>query len=180
MFVCAGKTENFSFAQSIGIGLVESAINLGKICSYESINSLIFLGTAGSYTQKINLLDIYFSSKGTQLEYSYIFEQSYTPIDNHIELQIQNVSYETNFIVNSSNYIHTDDDFAKKMSGAGIFLENMEFYSVLKIAQIFGIECYGIFCVSNYCNKNAHSDFLKNHQEAKNRLESFVRKNYLL
>lgn len=180
MFVCAGKTEGFSFAKSIGIGLVESAINLGKICSYRPITSLIFLGTAGSYTQKINLLDICFSSKATQIEYSYILEQSYTPIDNHIELEIQNVSHETNFTVNSSNYIHTSDDFAKKISKADIFLENMEFYSVLKTAQIFNIESYGIFCVSNYCNENAHLDFLKNHQKAKNKLEEFVRKNYSL
>ena len=33
MIVCAGSVESFKFAVSIGIGLVESAINLTKILS---------------------------------------------------------------------------------------------------------------------------------------------------
>ncbi|PAF52435.1 purine-nucleoside phosphorylase [Helicobacter sp. 13S00477-4] len=181
MFICAGKTENFNFAKSVGIGLIESAINLSKICSYDFIDSLIFIGTAGSYDTQNKILDIYISTQSTQIEASYTNQQSYTPIDNQIQSEPKNVPCETkNLIVNSSNYIHTNTDFSKKMLTAGIMLENMEFFSVMKTAQSFNIECYGIFCITNYCNPNAHQDFLTNHQKAKEKLESFVRKNYIL
>ena len=50
----------------------------------------------------------------------------------------------------------------------------MEFFSVMEVAQHFGIGCLGIFCVSNYCNANAHRDFLDNHTRVKERLESLA------
>ncbi|PAF43002.1 purine-nucleoside phosphorylase [Helicobacter sp. 11S03491-1] len=180
MFICAGNIENFSFAKPIGIGLIESAINLSKICSYECVNHLIFVGTAGAYTYKIKPFEIYRSTKATQIEMSYVQQNSYSAIDNQIEIATQKVSRETNIAVNSSNYIHTDMEFSNKMVQAGIFLENMEFFSILKTAQMFDIECYGIFCVTNYCDANAHEDFLKNHQKAKIKLEKFIRENYTL
>ncbi|PAF49473.1 purine-nucleoside phosphorylase [Helicobacter sp. 12S02232-10] len=181
MFICAGKSESFSFAKSIGIGLVESALNLSKICSYEFVDSLIFIGSAGSYNPQIPLFEIFSSTCATQIEASYVYHQSYTPIDNQIKTESQKVPRETKkSIVNSSNYIHTNSDFSKKMLDAGIMLENMEFFSVLKVAQDFDIECCGIFCVTNYCNENAHQDFLSNHQKAKEILETYIRKNYFL
>ncbi|PAF44797.1 purine-nucleoside phosphorylase [Helicobacter sp. 11S02596-1] len=176
MFVCAGKSESFSFAQPIGIGLVASAMNLGKICSFQPIDSLVFLGTAGAYDPEIQVFDIFVSTCATQIEASYTTHQSYTPIDNHIQSESANVPRETKkIIVNSSNYIHTDPDFAKKMLRAGIALENMEFFSVLQVAQHFGIPCCGIFCVTNHCNENAHRDFLSHHDQAKEILETYTR-----
>lgn len=80
-------------------------------------------------------------------------------------------------IVNSSNYITTDEDSANQMARAGIALENMEFYAVMKVAQNFGVSAMGVFCITNYCDKNAHNDFLANHSEAKRRLEHFIMQN---
>ena len=37
----------------------------------------------------------------------------------------------------------------------------MEFFSVLKTAKEFNIPVKGIFVVTNYCNKNAHSEYIK-------------------
>lgn len=194
MFICA-RGENFSFAKDIGVGLVESSIELTALILRENPQYLIFIGSAGAYDKSVNLLDIFVSNSATQIESSFSKDESYTPLDNKIEI----VSYETlqnkskdlrsnpninlktildshNFaIVNSSNYICTDEIFARKMSSAGIILENMEFFAILKVADYFKIPALGIFCVTNYCDKNAHSDFLANHKKARDLLESNAR-----
>ncbi|PAF53769.1 hypothetical protein BKH42_04565 [Helicobacter sp. 13S00482-2] len=181
MFVCAGKIESFSFAKSIGIGMIESAINLSRICSREIIDNIIFIGSAGSYSYDIQPFEICLSTKATQIEMSYLNSNAYTPIDNQIEIDFEDVPRGTkNVVVNSSNYINTNLEVSQKISKAGIVLENMEFFSVLKVAQAFDIKCYGIFCITNYCDKNAHQDFIQNHQKAKIILEDFIRKNYTL
>ena len=59
----------------------------------------------------------------------------------------------------------------------GYFLENMEFFSVLKVAQIFKIPAYGIFVATNFCDENAHADFIKNHVKAKELLTKYVKEN---
>ena len=179
MFVCA-RGENIGFAKETGIGIVESSIELTSLVLRDNPKFLIFIGSAGAYDKSVNLLDIFVSNSATQIESSFSKDESYTPLDNKIEI----VSYETlqnkgkdsstnpninlnsilnsqKFaIVNSSNYICTDEIFARKMSSAGIVLENMEFFAILKVADYFKIPALGIFCVTNYCDKNAHSDFL--------------------
>lgn len=196
MFICA-RGENFSFAKDIGVGLVESAIELTALILRENPQFLIFIGSAGAYDKSVNLFDIFISNSATQIESSFSKDESYTPLDNKIEI----VSYETlqnqradsnkdssvnlnaildsqkfpRAIINSSNYICTDEIFAEKMTRAGIMLENMEFFAVLKTADYFKIPALGIFCVTNYCDKNAHNDFLANHKEAQRLLESNAR-----
>ena len=173
MFVCASG-EKFSFAREIGIGLVDSAMILSSVVLKENPKELIFIGSAGSYDKNIKIFDIFKSANAMQIETSFITHNSYTPIFNKIE----NVSYETNIIVNSSNYITTDENLSNQLLKAGIKLENMEFFSILRVAQYFEIPAFGIFCVTNYCDKNAHSDFINNHAMAKKYLESYVREHY--
>lgn len=205
MFICA-RGENFGFAREIGVGLVESASLLTSIVLKENPQCLIFVGSAGSYDESVCLLDIFISSSATQIEYSFTQNKSYTPIDNKIEivsyetLNNQAINHSKNriadsenrinitailnaqkfprAIVNSSNYICTDLYYAKQMKNAGILLENMEFFSVLKVADCFKIPSFGIFCVTNYCDKNAHNDFLANHKNAQKALESNARQIY--
>ena len=50
----------------------------------------------------------------------------------------------------------------------------MEFYAVVKVAQKFNIPVRGIFIVTNYCNKNAHKEFLQNHKEAMQKLTEYI------
>ena len=54
LLVCAGKSESFEFAQSIGIGLIEAAITLTNILTKKALEDdlpkqIIFVGTAGIY-----------------------------------------------------------------------------------------------------------------------------------
>lgn len=188
MFICAGDSEQFAFAKSIGIGLVSSAIGLTRICLQYAPKELIFLGSAGCYNDKLSILSMAYSYSATQIELSFLDEHAYTPIYNSIKLeQNKNVSHETflknlhykvknlpQVVVNSSNYITNTDKYNAMMNHANITLENMEFFSVLRVAQYFEIPCIGIFCVSNFVSKNSHEEFIKNHTIVKAKLHDFV------
>lgn len=166
MIVCAGKNESFDFAKSIGIGVTQSAINLTKILMQNSYEEIIFVGTAGIYGgAKIG--EIYESKSASNLEISFINNQSYSPILGEIH---PNVSCET-IKVNSSNFITTDDKISAKFYEFGFVLENMEFFSVAEVAKSFNLPFLGIFYTTNFCNKKAHEDFIKNHKIAKISLE---------
>ena len=56
----------------------------------------------------------------------------------------------------------------------------MEFFAVLKVAQKFQIPAYGIFCATNFCDSNAHADFLKNHAAAKENLTKYLKTKALI
>lgn len=190
MFICAGESEQFIFAKNIGIGLISSAINLTKLCLQYLPKELIFIGSAGCYSADWNIGDMAYSSCATQIELSFLDDNTYTPIDNSIKLNLLvNVSHETltsgwyyalkkipQVIVNSSNYITKTNIYNNMMCCAGITLENMEFFSVLKVAQYFQIPCIGIFCVSNYIGPQSHDEFIKNHESVKAKLHDFITK----
>ncbi len=171
MIVCAGDIEQFTFAKSIGIGLVNVAMNLTELCLKENPKSLIFVGTAGSYGEK-NIFDIIESTVAVNIENSFFSNSSYTPLNSKVE-SLENVSRET--LVNSSNYITTDKTLGKHYLNQNIHLENMEFFAVMKVAQKFNIPVKGIFIVTNYCDENAHNSFMENRKEAMCRLSVYVK-----
>ena len=171
MIICAGKSEQFDFAIPVGIGLVEVAMNLTKLCLSQKPEFLFFVGTAGSYGEK-KIFDIVESKTAVNIENGFFNAGAYTPLDNMISTA-EDVSRET--IVNSSNYITTDNTLAKYYLDKNIQIENMEYFAVLKVAESFGIPAAGVFIVTNYCNENAHKDFLDNHKEAMARLTTYIR-----
>ena len=176
MVVCAGRGEEFSFAQVIGVGLVESAINLTRICLTQKVDEIIFVGSAGAYDKRVRVLDVFCATQATQIESASLTHNAYTPITPRIESPkpvFCNVSYET-MLVNSSNYITTDSVVARKFVEQGLGLENMEFFAVVEVARHFGIGCLGIFCVSNHCDSNAHREFLRNREAVRERIESLA------
>ena len=54
-------------------------------------------------------------------------------------------------------------------------MENMEFFAVTNVAKAFKTRSRGIFCATNFCNENAHADFMKNHENAKKELEIYLK-----
>ena len=171
MFVCAGDSEQFDFAMPIGIGIVDAAIRLTRLCLEHPPKSLTFVGTAGSYGRK-NIFEIVESHTATNIENGFFDGKTYTPIDN-VASTVEDVSRET--FVNSSNYITTDVASAERYLEENIELENMEFYAVLKVAKELGITANGVFIVTNFCNADAHKDFVANHEEAKRLLREYIR-----
>ena len=171
MILCAGKSEQFDFAIPVGIGMMDVAINLTRLCLSQKPKFLLFVGTAGSYGEK-KIFDIIESKTAANIENSFFNGGSYTPIDNVVSTT-DDVSRET--LINSSNYITTDKEIGKHYIAQNIHLENMEYFAVLKVAQSFGISAGGIFIVTNYCDENAHDDFLKNQKEAMLKLTKYIK-----
>jgi len=172
MFICAGESETFDFAKPMGIGLIDMTINLTRYLEKEKPAFLFFIGSAGSYGEH-KIFDIVESKTASNIENSFFNAKAYTPIDNVVSTS-DNVSRET--IVNSSNYITTDESLSKHYRKNNIGIENMEFFAVLKVAKAFNIPAGGAFIVTNYCNANAHQDFLDNHTEAMKRLTAYIKK----
>jgi len=166
--ISSGNKEIFPFATPIGIGLIESAINLTRLCLFDKPDFLIFIGSAGSYG-KLNIMDIFESNTASNIEHCLIKKECYSPIDNIIS---SNVSRET--IVNSSNYITQNKIISKAYLRFGIDAENMEFFSVVKVAKEFNIPVKGIFVVTNYCYENAHKEYLENIRKAKEKLINYL------
>ncbi len=167
MIVCAGKSETFPFATTIGVGLIESAMNLTRLCLFDKPDYILFIGSAGSYGSH-DIFDIIESSNASNLELSFLENNAYTPIDN--VLKCEDSKFKSDTIVNSSNYITTNEKLGQEYLQYGIAIENMEFYSVVKIAQEFEIDVKGIFVVTNYTNKDAHKDFISNHEVGMDKL----------
>jgi len=172
MIVCAGNSESFDFATSIGIGLVESASNITRLCLFDKPEFILFIGSAGSYG-KHKIFDIIESKTASNIELAFLQKKAYTPLDNVVSAQTDDSK---DIIVNSSNYITTDFELSQKYNNFGVEIENMEFFSVVKIAQEYNIPVGGVFCVSNFCNENAHADFLKNHEKVKELLSVHVKR----
>lgn len=163
MIVSAGNNETFPFATPIGVGLVESALNLTRLCLFNKPDYILFVGSAGSYGEA-DIFDIIESSSAANVELSFLDGNSYTPLDNILKCEEPKLKNDT--IVNSSNYITSNEKLGKEFLAYGIGIENMEFFSVVKIAQEFEIDVKGIFVITNYTNKNAHQDFIANHRQA--------------
>ena len=169
LFLCAGNGEVWDFAKSIGVGLVSSAMNLTKILvRNSSFEKVIFVGTCGLY-KKGEIFDIIKSKTAVNIEISELLGLSYSPLNC-------DVPHETK--INSSNFITTDKSVASKFYERGLVAENMEFFSVYKVAKSFGIPVFGVFCATNFCDENAHNDFIKNHKKAMDILENYIIKTY--
>ncbi len=172
MIICAGNNENFDFALSTGVGLVETSMNLTRLCLFDKPEFLLFVGTAGSYGDK-KIFDIVESKTAANIELAFLSNDAYTPLDNVVTTNETNVK---DLVVNSSNYISTNEELTKKFLNLGVGIENMEFFAVLRIAQEFNIPAGGVFCITNYTNANAHNDFTKNQEKAKELLNDHVLK----
>jgi len=173
--ISAGKEEIFNFAYPIGIGLIESTVNLTRLCEFDKPDFLIFVGSAGSYGN-LEIFDIIESSSASNIEHCFFKKQCYTPLDNIITNSVSD-----EIIINSSNYITTDKTISQAYLKLNIEAENMEFFSVLRVAKEFNIPVKGIFVITNYCFENAHQEYIQNIKEAKKRLIDYlIEKNVLI
>ncbi len=164
--ISAGDVETFDFAIPIGVGMVESAINLTKLCEFDRPDLLIFIGSAGSYG-RLRPFEVIESFSASNIEYCFLQKKCYTPIDNIISIK-------PSILINSSNYITTNKTISKAYLSFGIDGENMEFYSVMKVAKEFGIGVIGIFVITNYCFEEAHKEYLQNIKKAKKILIEYL------
>jgi nucleoside phosphorylase len=177
MIVCAGNQEVFEFAKSVGIGLIDSTIGLTQVCLFDRPEYILFIGSAGSYGEH-KIFDIVESRSSANIELGFFNDDCYTPIDNVSKSDNKFVKDTT--IVNSSNYITTNEELSKQFKEYAIGIENMEFYALMQVAQKFQIPIGGVFVVTNHTNKNAHEDFLNNHKKAMEKLVDYLEKENII
>jgi len=168
-YFCAGQTEQIEFAHPLGVGLVESAINLTRFFMQNSCDEALFLGSCGSYGDR-DIFEIIESDSASNIELSLLLGESYTPISNQIKTSL-NVPRGT---INSSNYITSSKKNAELYLAKGLDGENMEFFSFLKVAERFGVKAKGIFVVTNYCYEDAKKEYAKNYKKALSYLIEYV------
>ena len=166
--------ERLNLIDSPILQSTKSAQNPDKILNALP-REIIFIGSAGLYKEG-EIFEIYESSAAANIEISSLENKSYSPIESKIASVVPRGTCK----VNSSNFITTDQNLAHKLFDREYFLENMEFFAVLKVAQKFQIPAYGIFVATNFCNKNAHEDFIKNHEQAKNELEKYLKQKEII
>ena len=130
----------------MGVGLIETAMNLTRLCLFDKPEFLLFIGSAGSYGDA-NIFDIIESKTASNIELSFLTNDAYTPLNNVVSTNTTNIK---DIVVNSSNYISTNKQLTNKFLGLDIGIENMEFFSVLKVAEEFNIPAGGVFCITNY------------------------------
>jgi nucleoside phosphorylase len=177
MIICAGRNETFNFAQPMGVGLVESAINLTRQCLFDKPDYILFVGSAGSYGN-YEPFDIVTSTSAANIELSFLRNDAFTPLENVLNAQNKLVKNET--IVNSSNYISTNFELSQQFNNYNIGIENMEFYALLQVAKEFQVDIAGIFVITNYTNQTAHEDFLANHKKAMETLTTYLLKQQII
>ena len=166
--------ERLNLIDSPILQSTKSAQNPDKILNALP-REIIFIGSAGLYKEG-EIFEIYESSAAANIEISSLENKSYLPIEGEITSIVPRGTCK----VNSSNFITTDQNLAHKLFDREYFLENMEFFAVLKVAQKFQIPAYGIFVATNFCDKNAHVDFIKNHEQAKKELENYLKQKEII
>jgi nucleoside phosphorylase len=89
MIICAGNNETFDFAQPMGVGLIETAMNLTRLCLFDKPEFLLFMGSAGSYGNH-SIFDIVESKTASNIELGFLSSDAYTPLDNVVSTNIDN------------------------------------------------------------------------------------------
>jgi len=90
MIICAGNNETFPFAQPTGVGLIETAMNLTRLCMFDKPEFLLFVGSAGSYGDA-KIFDIVESKTASNIELAFLNNDAYTPLDNVVSTNETNV-----------------------------------------------------------------------------------------
>lgn len=108
LILCAGKNEIFSFATSVGVGMIEPCITLSQLILAKKPETIIFIGSCGLYDKQKELLKIYESRHAFNIEFSKLENGFYSPAN--CEVDLENSSKE-NLNINDKN---TSNERAKK------------------------------------------------------------------
>ena len=172
----SGFNEEASI-RTLGIGYLEAALQLNKILQDANYSRIIFLGTAGSYSQELQIGDIVSVASvallnlGTMLEHSYVPQEynlyASSPLTTHHSVTVNCLSsLEVTANETISKTIVERSAFSAKLP----LVENLELYGIAKIASEHNILWSALLGITNYTNANAHQDWKTNHERVSEKL----------
>lgn len=185
ILVCAAWQEEIKYLDqniehqviTLGIGYLEAALNLESFLNKNpKPKEIIFIGTAGSYSQALSIGELVNVSSVSLLNIGTVLKQSYIPKEYE--------SFQSSGKIQclSSLEITNSAELSKKISNLSSksLVENMELYGVAKVASRHDIPWSAILGITNYTDENAHQDWKANHQRVSADLcKSFTNTNLL-
>ena len=154
--------------RTIGIGLVDSAINLTRILEeYAYLKNIIFIGTAGAYKDsKLKIGDLVQAKETGLFSLSQYEGDSYLPNKMIKKISCNQFSgIEAVQVASVLEINRRGEKLAKVFWKTGYSAEHMELFSVARVAKKFNKNIYSVLGVSNIVNQSAHQDWLKNNKK---------------
>jgi nucleoside phosphorylase len=155
--------------RTIGIGLIDSAINLNQILlNNRDIKNVIFVGTAGAYqNSNLSIYDVVQGVKTDLFSLPFYERCSYFPSKMVTSLELNEFENLKKTNVASVLDINaSSESFKNLFKDTGFQLEHMELFSVARVAKLLNKKVYSIFSISNIVDENAHEDWKKNNKTA--------------
>lgn len=169
----AGIDTNLSTA-ILGVGYLEAALNLQQIIQQQKITEIIFIGTAGSYHNNLQIGDIVSVTKSSLL---LGLNKAYAPID-YESFMASNTDVQFVSVMCLSSLEITSDEASSKQIyqhyQEQYLVENMELYGVAKVANMNNIPWSAYLGITNYTNANAHQDWLEHNVRVSEKFSSIV------
>lgn len=169
--------------KTLGIGYLEAALQLNKILQAKHYSRIMFLGTAGAYSQELAISEIVNVSSVALLKSLTIQEQAYIPqeYDLYESARVVGEGLIKNADCLSSLEITKSSGLSKKIiehyKPKIPLVENMELYGVAKVASEHGIPWSAFLGITNYTNANAHEEWKTNHEDVSEKLGKTLLKN---
>lgn len=164
----------------LGIGYLEAAIKLEQfLSSNPDITEVIFTGTAGSYSKDLEIGNLVEVDSVALLNFGTVQRLSYVPREYEVFtsskleargsrlvhcLSSLEITQDEKISGKIIEYFNNLDCFAKARNDELILIENMELYGIAKVAEAHKLPWSAQLKITNYTNKNAHQDWLKNNQ----------------
>lgn len=167
--------------KTLGIGYLEAALNLNNILRDINYSRIIFLGTAGAYSDALSVGDIVSVSSVGLLNCLTIQGQGYLPKEYNSYTSSPTIRHSTTVNCLSSLEITTSETISKTIIKKSPFtiqvplVENMELYGIAKVAHEHKLPWSALLGITNHTNGNAHLDWKANHEKVSEKLcEAFL------
>lgn len=163
---------------SLGIGFLDSALNLEKLICSNTITEIVFIGTAGSYNKALSIGEIVSINSTAALNLGAVLGLAYVAgKQESFELEVFKDFKPAKCF--SSLEISREEIIAEKLiaqnSADKFLVENMELYGVAAVAAKNKIPLKSLLGITNYINPNAHEDWKANNLSVSEKLCVIVR-----
>lgn len=170
------KSKRYPHVYPLGIGNLDIVFGLLKYKeSHPEMNSVVFLGSAGSYEwANLPVFSILPINSVCSLEISSALgESKQTP--NQLEVLQVNRMFEDGFFCNAPSSITLRDLASPPNSDwTNIVCENLELFGLTKVCSFLSLDLYPYLVTTNTVGTNGSAEWQKNWKEGSLKLQEYV------